>query len=618
MAFYSAWCEKGEDFDPQKHAIQQIPIFHLLISMAENEKPQAKITTKAKCFHEDIQDLTQPCVMISQASSEEDEVKLIFRGALKALPESRKEGGLVTLTFEAYLEDLEVWQTECMEDLKRAPFHEPLLDREGTPSTQVFKDLLEAHGLGAHIPPTGGREGTLRPLLATSENAIVLDDSVLLFPLTQKMVRDPISRMTIHVSTQWRQVFSGSADISHRLKMAFRDGLISTFSGEDLKRRWWKKDYKAKKSGYWVEESALEEVPGTSTGILRLYPEGDATKGKKLSWFRPRVRLGWKYIQKRREEAMGVLQNNALNSDKEGTLHLKIRPLESRKVDTPWAPRWRYSRKFHITSGTRVFSCTQNHVSSDSFEEDLEKGLWKDKGSRDRFCPLTRRGTFLESDRGRQVMDYALNQAQRLLERSARSFEITVRVSFEKGMTISCGDSILLQSAQVPGGEVFGTLTHLVWHADGDKGTAWAELKVCATVGRGGELQDFKDSQIIEEDLLYVETGIWNPEYTFQKNIPAQGEGGTVSYVLIPRGPKDLFSSPGILRAEDMIQRVYVKNDAYEQQRNLNEINPTSLRIRLRDLHGVEEFVQRVNINISNDFYVPSRHRQVNGKTKNF
>lgn len=97
--------------------------------------------------------------------------------------------------------------------------------------------------------------------------------------------------------------------------MAFIDGLISTFSGDNLRQRWWKRGHEAKKSGYWIEESALEPVKGTSTGILRLYPAEDISKGQKLSWFRPRLCLGWRYIQKRREEAVGRVKNISLDSD---------------------------------------------------------------------------------------------------------------------------------------------------------------------------------------------------------------------------------------------------------------------------------------------------------------
>lgn len=197
-------------------------------------------------------------------------------------------------------------------------------------------------------------------------------------------------------------------------------------------------------------------------------------------------------------------------------------------------------------------------------------------------------------------MDYAVNRAQRLLENSARAFEVTVRVPFDVGIDLSCGDSILLESAQVPAGRLCGTLTHLSWHSDGEEGIAWTELKVCATVGIKGLNQDLEKGGLPEETFLYAEEDAWEKRYSLQHAPP---DRGPIQYVLQSQGPSDVFSYPGTLRAEGVVQRVYVKNDAYEQQRQQPQISPTSIRIRLRDLHGVEEHVRRVNILMLNDFF---------------
>lgn len=184
MTFYSVWCKKGEKFNPRQHAVDQIPIFHLSIAMVENEKPVATILTSCEACPKGIEDQALSCVMISHKISQEEEARLVFFGHLKALPKKKKEEGIVTLTFESSLEDLEQWQRKCIEELTYFPFHEPLLDSESLSLAEQFKDLLQSNGLAAHISPVGGRDGELRPLIASSDDAVVLDESVLLFPLT--------------------------------------------------------------------------------------------------------------------------------------------------------------------------------------------------------------------------------------------------------------------------------------------------------------------------------------------------------------------------------------------------------------------------------------------------
>lgn len=631
MKFYFAWSTENEEFSPQKHGRCDEKILRFSLFEEEGTVPHVRLTiphSRGRLF---------PGAPQKQNAFIALEVKgvthLLFRGKLVGFADSL-QGEVITLTFLAHAsQDSSSYRT-LLTTLEQDPTWDPLFLPEEKRSRPPIEDLLEAKPAFLYFNRSSP-EVSLSDLFEGNQEDKVggrfYRDSLRL-----KVTHAPLEEIEVEISTRWVQRFQGSTRLDSLLQAALPEGLLYSYSGESLQKKWWKTEKLLGASGYHILESSLDPVPlkNFPKASVFLSPEdpwllakgltGKSSEGKvrrvylQKKAFRPRLKVGWRYIQPRKETVAFTVKNDfqPLLSPalKKKRLYFTLYNLVDLDRWGEWAPNVYYKRGERVTSQETLYRALRSHRSGDSFEKDA--GEWE-RVSSEKDSPLLQNlGTFFLTDRGRKSLHRALEIAKTYLAASTRCIEISFCCPMEQALSWTCDHTLILEDERLPGGKVRGKVKRLTYEMRGETGQNHAYVTLAFSIGKG--LQSLSVPSLDLEAEKYGEEGLL--------------EEGCVGIPLFHQLGPDLFyedyqgqspdqgvTYPALLGAGDILREVAISYDAARQEEKfkdlarapssniVRDLKPfqTRLQLRLEDLKSCRVLEHKIHLKIPHPWSAP-------------
>ncbi len=417
MTFYFAWANASDTFDPKIHSREDEEVVHLEIIHEEGEFPVAFLQIQ------NLKNSSQPRLFISCKTN--NGIEFLFDGWRRNFPlEANAEVQILELTAESPQSGEELKRAQQF--LKEEPFWEPLLVPDH--AQEDLDEILDSQPLLPHWSRQGGEvcfshitKG--RKFCDVGRNFFQGSLKATLKPL-------PFSWVSVEASVEWIQQYDGVTDLGSVLAP---QGLLSTLTGEDLIKRWWRPDTPLKNSGYTILKSSLIPVEAPESGALGLYPRTSVPFKTKRGmstlpryWFKPQLRVQWNYRQKR-EEILCL----TVGKGQEG-------PGKQLKV------------KLQNVKG-QMEGCLSS---------------------------------FFLTSRGQKVAKNLALRAHTYLMASHRVFEVTVQVPFEQGISLSCDYEIKIEDGGLPGRAVLGKVIKYRLVVDGTTGHKFGEIKIACLLDK--------------------------------------------------------------------------------------------------------------------------------------
>lgn len=611
MKYYFNWVAEEAVFHSDAPLQEDEVLFSLRITEEEGALPQARIvvenryrdTSVASAASSVAQERRHCFIVVSQ---EGQAPRLLFRGRLVNCPTSL-QGEFMTLDFIALSKAREANYEALLNDLQNTVQYDDLLLPLAKRAVPCVTDLLSAQNQLVHWDRTS-HDVVLSELTKGRYHGDLVGayyrDSLQL-----ALVTTPLEDVEVHLHAKWVQRFQGATRLDSVFQRALNGGVIETYSGQDLEKNWWHADQQVHQNGYRVMESDLKELPAlTQTNRFWVSPEDPVLKKRgsrrqgmgpqepqklslKRKGFRPSLKLGWRYVQPRHEEVVFTLKHDvqslAYKPAKRKVLNLHVYDLVASEQLAHWGADLYYKRGERLEHQGQVYEARRSHRSGQNFEQDEKE--WASKGSLPHYPLQAHRGTFFQTDRGRQVIDNALAQAQAHLCASARCVEISVACPLEQALSWSCDHSLTLRDERLPGGGATGKVKKLTFEVLGETGRTRAYVTVACCVGTGSvplvaEAQD-QAKALLEDGII---EGLSRPHspvtYSF-----SQGNESS-------RG----LMYPALFGASDLLREVSVNKGAKEQEDTLlasqypHSSNimagvggaQTKVKLRLEDLRG--------------------------------
>ncbi|MDR1032155.1 MAG: hypothetical protein LBL30_03500 [Holosporales bacterium] len=397
-----------------------------------------------------------------------------------------------------------------------------------------------------------------------------------------KFCSDPIDSINIKVQVEWIQKAQGILDLSRFIAKSFADGIINSFTGNDLKRCFKHLYYGIKNSAYKllrcdIRESDVKGAPSFYPEYSRLFEVTDGTNGKRSvrfrrHWFDCDCLLYWKYRQKRRETANITLENsfqrirNACPNKK--TINIKLRSIALRSDVLPWMGHTFYVADSQVIFGGCVYVCIQTHRSGSGFIPDQDK--WHCTGKIPNAMPDASSASFFLTSRGQQAVMHAVMMARAHLAWSTRCVEATFRGSVEDFASIMLDMHVTLNCQDLPGGSVTGKVIKTLLLADGKTGRQYIDVTIACSVGKAQHKSYLELGRHTEPLVNYADQSYARAE-TF-----AQGDRLDVQDISIPdftsTSKIDGILTPGLMDIVDLVEDIKIVNPPEEQESVMNSV----------------------------------------------
>lgn len=474
---------------------------------------------------------------------------LLFRGKLEGLP-LYKDKNLIELHFTAESEDADEHLHALGHTLKHPPYWDELfIDpfHHDKPS-----ELLEARSSLFSWDRTTGQV-KLSDIFKGQQHLLLTDAQIFKDSLKIRFTTPPLESIQVQVVCEWVQLLEGEADLAPLIARQFSKGMINTLTPKTFKRQWPKPYTPLNRSGYSILESDLKEVIPPYTGSLDVYPTISPTfcvldnnrptqKRIRRCWLQAKLVVGWFYKQKRREIATFTLKHKTSF----GTIGKKR------------------TLALHLQSAGD-----------------------------------TPRASFFHTDRGRQALIHAIEIARCHLAGSARCLEIELTIPFEQGLTLTTDHTIALKVPQLP--HLQGKL--VAYRLTRENNTAW--LKIAVAMGAHREpTKPSSQASYVQDDYASLgpqgihstPSGIRFNDYSQQN--PKEG-------VLVPLTAANLIETLTI-HAEGAEQIAWIVSNQYPtRDRPLEALEPTQIRLELRDLQTKDVLEHVIPIEILDPWSAP-------------
>lgn len=629
MKLYFAWANENEAFNPDIHALTDGEILSLSLTEREGDFPLASIEI-SNPYIVSVQPFQKKWCYISCDLGEGIEV--LFKGKICSVPHYR-HGQTVVLNFTAQPSDWEERLQILHQSLKVSRFWDPLFVSE-----ENQDDPLESLEARSELFFWCRKTGSVKLSdLFWGSHKIDFSENHFYDGLKIHMGELPLTALHVSISVEWVQKYRGETDLSPLLRSHFRDGLINTLTGEDLKKKWWKSGEKIGKSGYWISKSTLKEVIPHPTGELNLYlplsdpiwvsPE-DPAHGKdkpsqpqqtqlKRSWFKVNLVLGWIYRQKRCEKIQFTLNHTLqlpeIYGQRSRKLNLKLQNVTLADEIDVWRPEWNYSKGFRCLCENQIYVCVRKHRSVANFEED--KHHWIRAGNKPRASFSSQQGRFFATDRGQKAIEYAIEIARAHLASSARAMEISIMGPIENFMGLTCDHSVKIKDIRLPGGQIWGKVKALKLFMNGSMGKQWGEVTLGVSVGTGEPIKK-------SAEISYSSYGIDYAELPYHADMLRGDSPSGIEYHL-PQNQENQtrWIQPQSLTARDLIQEIAITYSASQQNQHLlrtqyplshnieavlKEI-PTTIHMRLLDLRPLGTLKEYMQMDIPHPWSSPKQ-----------
>lgn len=638
MKYYFSWVTEETIFSTETHLREDEKIFSLQIMEEEGAVPHARITlVNFKGKKEGLAPFEdkEPMYCFIAVENSLGEVSLLFRGRLVNCP-THLSGELITLDFIGLSKTREQNYDLLLKDLKKSSAWEelflPVVQRENP----EIEDLLASQNALPYWDRTS-HAVILSDLIEGRHQADIKGDYYR-DSLNFSLKSSPLEEVEVHLHGKWVQRFEGVTRLDRLLQRDLPEGVIQTYSGFDLEKQWWQADQQFRPHGYRVAYTSLisfpklERVDGFWVSPDDPLLQKRKSKGRlqsdepkkvrfKRKAYRPSLKLAWRYVQPRHEEVIFKLKQDfqpiSYKPSKRKVLNLTVYDLIGGEQLAHWGADLYYKREEQINHQGTIYQARRSHRSSAQFEDDADE--WENLGPSKDYPLQQHRGTFFKTDRGRKVVEQAIDRAKAYLCSSSRCVDISFICPLEKALKWTCDHSITMADERLPGGKAKGKIKKLTFEVIGETGRMRAYVTLGCCVGTAKEnLVEAADSSeaygmvgVLEETLpsQYSKT----KEEVFYRYGEVEG---------IERG----ILYPALLGAGDLLREVMIFHDA-QQQGEILQANqyPNShnilenfkgygakVQLRLEDLRGRRLEKTTFSLDIPNPWSAP-KHINLGG-----
>ncbi|HBN22881.1 MAG TPA: hypothetical protein DD412_06570 [Holosporales bacterium] len=456
--------------------------------------------------------------------------------------------------------------------------------------------------------------------------------------LNLSLKSSPLEEVEVHLHAKWVQRFEGATRLDRLLQKDLPEGVIQTYSGFDLEKQWWQADQQFRPHGYRVADTSLVSFPkleridgfwvSPDDPLLqkkRIKGRLQAKDPKKVRFkrkaYRPSLKLGWRYVQPRHEEVVFKLKQDfqtlSYKPSKRKILNLTVYDLIAREQLAHWGADLYYKREEQIDHQGSIYQARRSHRSSARFIDDTDE--WENLGPSKTYPLQQHRGTFFKTDRGRKVVEQALDCAKAYLCSSSRCVDISFICPLEEALKWTCDHSITMTDERLPGGKAKGKIKKLTLEVIGETGRmrAYVTLGCCVGTGKEALVEDANSSE------AYGMVGV------LEESLPSQyikTEGGVFYRYGDSEGAERGILYPAFLGAGDLLREVTISHDAKQQEENLQanqypnshnileefKGNGTKVQLRLEDLRGRRLEKTTLSLEILNPWSAP-KHINLGG-----
>lgn len=461
--------EDGVEFNSAIHCVEDMQVFHLRITHAENQFARAEVEVKNP--KTGLLDVNRPRnVFIScEESPGSEDIVLLFAGRIVAYP-SDMTSELATLEYLAQPLDYfapgfggpYTWQ-EINDGvngyLQGQPQYNELLvpvDKRGelTETLAFFSLLPHWTRFGNGFTISNLIEGTV----------IDLEDNFFYDSLKSDFGDPPVSKINLTIEVQWNQIGVGEVDVAEAIRQQFTNSITTEPQINSLTPQSFEDGWQGARipKGYELIESVLTPVaddfgltqddlsssPATVSGtqyptLNQATPSGRQVVVPRV-WYKGRFNLLGTYEQKRREVVSVTLQA-ALQEYSPGTI-----------------------------TEEDLFLRIENPVSNIN-------GAVLDPSAPSFFLD---KDTGELSAHGKAVIESAIYQARSRLVKGARTVETSFECDISDVLEISCDHTIHITDPRLPNSHLRGKVVAYQFDIDGN-GTQFARVTLASIPGTG-------------------------------------------------------------------------------------------------------------------------------------
>lgn len=592
--FYFAWVEDHELFDCTRHNRMDADIFKITLYQEEGAFAEAHIRLKHPLDVGDVraQALTHKKAFLSMDVN--GDATLLFCGRLVPLP-LKGQGLIQEFKLTGKPQDAAAQLEWLHYRLKQDPrrFHPYFVSAS---EENDVRSTLEG-GTDLHYWCPRSHKLSLSNIFKGT-TSVAINRDCLADTLSCRFTHHPVASVDVALKARWLQDHRGTISLTKPLRQLGENGLIKTFTGGDLKRRWWRVGQKLHQANYWVQESALEEVndyfPQTIdanqsySSPITLSPhdplnkhQGPTTVRLKRKCYKPKLVLGWKVRQVRDETLVFTLsqrlQPHTMSRNETRALRFNLHALSRADGAHAWRPRHAYAAGDLINHEGNLLKCRYPHRSGAEFEDYHE--LFEIVGPAP-DVPFRRLSSFFTTKAGYAAFDHAVNRAAAYLLASARALEISFKIPIDYAHEITCDSTIELEHSRLPRGRAWGKVKQFRLVIDADVSKTFIEVVIGVSVapphtphvhsnklGSDYVLQNY----CMEEDLEayatnYRQTSFGLRHERFDEQKPKDFFGNNVEH-----------DAAGLLRGLDLIntaseQESYIQLECYPKRHSLQSI----------------------------------------------
>ncbi len=540
MTFFFSWLKKPVPFDPKAHAKPDMQVLSFSISHSEGEAALLKMNVPS------YKSTPLRYGVLSYAPNKNTPPIPLFLGTLCHFPLRLKQH-VWQLEFRSHINDDSFKHAQSL--LKEHVNSHFLKQKDSVAPSDYLETsphLFQFDRVTGECIVSNIFQGQSK---LTPRN--VFDDSV---KVTYSEV--PLSHVDVEVSASWTQEDRGEVDIAPKAAKAFAGGIVNTLTPKAFAARFPKEGQKLGerrgRSGCRVVESMIEEVLPPTTGSLDLYPRTSPTLWKrnhgsvehrpitlKRTYFQTKLVVEWHYLQSRME-VIRVRVRNAMPSP-------AFRPGKTLRYDLLHLPKLK--------------------------------------------------GTFFKTEEGLQALEHAVKRAKAHLAVSARCIEITFRMPFDEGTTLTLDQAVNVRGILHLKRDVFAKVIGYELNRMGN--SSYCEVRCALSFGMnlGGEAPTPYGIDLPKGNTAAT---------TYVSDVPALYD--EVRKKLQPRGvlethtlnTLDLVEHVEVLKPpEDQIKKLIASEDLDQTLQQ----NPTQVAVRLKDLRTQELLVE--DITLSEQSYAP-------------
>lgn len=487
----------------------------------------------------------------------------LFFGRLNGIPPNFYKD-VIDLEFIGRPSDFVDKKAALAETLRVLPFWDPLFIRED--ALEDPDAVLEAYSALWHIDAVTG-DVTISDLIVGEDGLVEFtaddyyDDGIEL-----SVGQVPARSVTMAVTFNWDNQGAGTLDLTGIIAGdsawssagPMYQGLICSYTFMGLFNDW-PQDQETYSGGYYVAQSYLINVTGQNVPpVIKKEPQwGEVFIDYPVNLPEGSLVLrGMNFGQ-----TVGLSQND-IETDYFGSI--LSQPVSVTYVPLGWGLfkyviGYKASREYSEIVNFTLNCDVQDVVTLPGEDEALRIEMSSNKAS-DYIkgeLPIgdVGRRSYLDSDRGKQSLQYLILCGRAALISKARTVNLTFTTNFKNGLACSLRKNALVHNDRFPGGQILGKITAIKHALDGATGALLFQITLASAVGRGGSYTASLG------DPTYVEEGYVAAGYQRYENVIDVLSTEDVSFSVTPYEPNDDgidFSSP--LSPKDVIRYFAIEN----------------------------------------------------------